>query len=80
MTAAGVAGGALLFEGIRGMMGHTPGPFTAAQPPPVPADASGGGGQAFLNDSGSGDDSNLSGDDSSFDSGFDSGGSDDSNT
>ncbi len=79
MTAAGVAGGALLFEGIRGMMGHSPGPFTAAQPPPLPGDASGGGGQAFLNDSGSADDSNLSGDDSSFDAGFDSGGSDDSN-
>jgi hypothetical protein len=34
-TAAGVAGGALLFEGIRNMMGHTPGPFgsaTAAAP------------------------------------------------
>jgi hypothetical protein len=27
MTAAGVAGGALLFEGIRNMMGHNPGPF-----------------------------------------------------
>jgi hypothetical protein len=30
MTAAGVAGGALLFEGIRNMMGHNPGPFGAA--------------------------------------------------
>lgn len=29
-TAAGVAGGALLFEGIRGMLGHNPGPFGAA--------------------------------------------------
>ena len=29
MTAAGVAGGALLFEGIRNMMGHSPGPFGA---------------------------------------------------
>src|SRR5471030_2798041 len=28
-TAAGVAGGALLFEGIRNMMGHNPGPFGA---------------------------------------------------
>lgn len=27
MTAAGVAGGALLFEGIRGLMGGNPGPF-----------------------------------------------------
>ncbi len=35
-TAAGVAGGALLFEGIRGLMGNNPGPFgqtaSAAQP------------------------------------------------
>ena len=29
-TAAGVAGGALLFEGIRNMMGHNPGPFGAS--------------------------------------------------
>lgn len=29
-TAAGVAGGALLFEGIRGLMGHNPGPFGGA--------------------------------------------------
>jgi uncharacterized protein len=28
-TAAGVAGGALLFEGIRNMLGHNPGPFGA---------------------------------------------------
>lgn len=37
MTAAGVAGGALLFEGIRGLMGNNPGPFgQAAAPPPAP--------------------------------------------
>jgi hypothetical protein len=29
-TAAGVAGGALLFEGIRSLMGHNPGPFGSA--------------------------------------------------
>lgn len=29
-TAAGVAGGALLFEGIRNMLGHNPGPFSTA--------------------------------------------------
>ncbi|HET9352367.1 MAG TPA: DUF2076 domain-containing protein [Sphingomicrobium sp.] len=37
-TAAGVAGGALLFEGIRNMMGNNPGPFgqsAAAQPAPL---------------------------------------------
>ena len=40
MTAAGVAGGALLFEGIRGLMGSNPGPFgqaAAAQPAAAPA-------------------------------------------
>jgi len=39
MTAAGVAGGALLFEGIRGLMGSSPGPFgqaaAAAAPSPL---------------------------------------------
>jgi hypothetical protein len=37
-TAAGVAGGALLFEGIRSLMGNNPGPFgqaAAAQPAPL---------------------------------------------
>ena len=37
-TAAGVAGGALLFEGIRSLMGSNPGPFgsaAAAQPSPL---------------------------------------------
>jgi hypothetical protein len=42
-TAAGVAGGALLFEGIRSLMGHNPGPFGSAvaqQPSPLlPPDA-----------------------------------------
>ena len=42
-TAAGVAGGALLFEGIRNMMGHNPGPFgagaaNAAPSPLMPPD------------------------------------------
>jgi len=37
-TAAGVAGGALLFEGIRSMLGHNPGPFnTAAAAAPLMA-------------------------------------------
>jgi uncharacterized protein len=38
VTAAGVAGGALLFEGIRSLMGSNPGPFgsvAAAQPSPL---------------------------------------------
>jgi hypothetical protein len=37
-TAAGVAGGALLFEGIRNLMGSNPGPFgqaASAQPSPL---------------------------------------------
>jgi hypothetical protein len=29
-TAAGVAGGALLFQGIEGLIGHNPGPFSGA--------------------------------------------------
>jgi hypothetical protein len=39
-TAAGVAGGALLFEGIRNMLGHNPGPFStaAAASPLLPPD------------------------------------------
>ncbi len=37
MTAAGVAGGALLFEGIRGLMGSNPGPFGQAAAAPAPA-------------------------------------------
>jgi hypothetical protein len=40
-TAAGVAGGALLFEGIRSMLGHNPGPFgtAAAASPLMPPDS-----------------------------------------
>jgi uncharacterized protein len=40
-TAAGVAGGALLFEGIRSMLGHNPGPFStaAAASPLMPPDS-----------------------------------------
>ncbi len=40
-TAAGVAGGALLFEGIRNMLGHNPGPFStaAAAAPLLPPDS-----------------------------------------
>jgi uncharacterized protein len=32
-TAAGVAGGALLFKGIEGLLGHNPGPFAGAAMP-----------------------------------------------
>jgi hypothetical protein len=32
-TAAGVAGGALLFQGIEGLIGHNPGPFAGAASP-----------------------------------------------
>ena len=43
-TAAGVAGGALLFEGIRGLMGGGAGPWqqAAAQPAPLLSDAQAG--------------------------------------
>ena len=82
MTAAGVAGGALLFEGIRNMMGHSPGPFGAgaanAAPSPLlstdplmPPDHLSS--ADLAQDDGAADDYDTT-DDSS---GFDSGGSDD---
>ncbi len=80
MTAAGVAGGALLFEGIRNMMGHSPGPFGAgaanAAPllspdPLMPPDQLNS--ADLAQDDGAADDYDTT-DDSS---GFDSGGSDD---
>ena len=64
-TAAGVAGGALLFEGIRGMFGHN---TAAAATPPAPllppeqlsaAD--------LAQDEGAADDYDMTSDDSSFD-------------
>lgn len=78
-TAAGVAGGALLFEGIRSLLGsHGSGPLAAqaAQPlmPPdqmPPADQFSS--ADLAQDEGAGDDYDLTSDDS----GFDSGGSDD---
>ena len=78
-TAAGVAGGALLFEGIRNLMGHNPGPFgqaAAAQPAPLlPQDSQ----QAFADDNPMPDD--LRSDDydtAGYDDGGDAiGGSDD---
>ena len=85
-TAAGVAGGALLFEGIRSLMGSNPGPFgqaAAAQPAPLlPQD-----GQQALddnpmpadlrNDDRSSDYDTAAYDDSDSDVGGDMGGSDD---
>ena len=58
MTAAGVAGGALLFEGIRGLMGSNPGPFgqqqaaTGGTTPPelLPPDSTSQQQQAFADD------------------------------
>lgn len=78
-TAAGVAGGALLFEGIRSLMGHNPGPFgqTAASPAPA-ADAQQ---QAMLSDDsegGQGGGPDDSYDIASDDSGFGGGSDDDS--
>jgi len=75
-TAAGVAGGALLFEGIRNMMGHNPGPFGAsaanAMTPPLPPDQLSS--ADLAQDDGAADDYDLASSDSG-DSGFD--GSDD---
>jgi len=69
MTAAGVAGGALLFEGIRNMMGHNPGPFgagaaNAATPSPLmPPDHLSS--ADLAQDDGVADDYNTASDDSS---------------
>lgn len=77
-TAAGVAGGALLFEGIRNLMGSNPGPFgqtaAAAQPAPLlPQD----GQQASAGDNPMPDDlRNEDYDTAAYDDG-DTGGSDD---
>lgn len=80
-TAAGVAGGALLFEGIRSLMGHNPGPFGQSAAPPPPAPPAGGEQQAMLSDDsqldqGGGPDDSY--DIASDDSGFGGGSDDDS--
>jgi len=79
-TAAGVAGGALLFQGISSLMGSHGGPFgSAAQAAPLqPPDRFSGAEQGYDNNRAD-DGFGASSDDSSgFDSGgFDSGGSDD---
>jgi hypothetical protein len=77
-TAAGVAGGALLFEGIRGLLGQNPGPFSTAAatsplmpPDQLPADQLTSDQLSSVDlaqDDGSADDYDLS---SSDDSGFD---------
>ncbi|SJZ44754.1 hypothetical protein SAMN02745126_01103 [Enhydrobacter aerosaccus] len=77
-TAAGVAGGALLFEGIRNMFGHTVSPFGTQQvfidepaaTPLMPSDQVNS--ADLAQDDGAADDYNTaSDDDSAFDSGFD---------
>ncbi len=79
-TAAGVAGGALLFEGIRNLMGNNPGPFgqtAAVQPSPLlPPDALPNTQQAMTDDNFASQDDQVDDyDTASSDSGF--GGSDD---
>jgi hypothetical protein len=78
-TAAGVDGGALLFEGIRSLMGNNPGPFgsaAAAQPSPLlPPDALPNAQQAMAEDNYSQDDQVDDYDTASSDGDF--GGSDD---
>jgi hypothetical protein len=82
-TAAGVAGGALLFEGIRSLMGSHPGPFgsaaAAAQPssllPPDSLPAAPSQDQAMADDSGLSQDGQV--DDYDTASDMDVGGSDD---
>jgi uncharacterized protein len=81
-TAAGVAGGALLFEGIRSLMGSHPGPFgpaVAAQPSPLlPPDslpASSSQDQVLADDAAVGQDDQVADYDTASD--MDVGGSDD---
>jgi uncharacterized protein len=81
-TAAGVAGGAMLFEGIRGLMGNNPGPFgsaAAAQPSPLlPPDslpATPSQDQAMADDGATGQDDQVGDYDTASD--MDVGGSDD---
>ena len=78
-TAAGVAGGALLFEGIRNMFGHSTqafaSPLADVQPlsdnsPLMPPDQLSS--ADLAQDDGAADDYDLTSDDSSDDSGFDS--------
>ena len=79
-TAAGVAGGALLFEGIRNMFGHSTqafaSPLSDVQPlsdnsPLMPPDQLSSADLAPQDD-GAADDYDLTSDDSSDNSGFDS--------
>ncbi|MFI5000334.1 MAG: DUF2076 domain-containing protein [Reyranellales bacterium] len=80
-TAAGVAGGALLFEGIRNMMGgHAAGPLGGAQanaldPSLMPPDPGQLSSVDLAQDDGAADDYDTASDDSDS-GGFDSGGSD----
>jgi hypothetical protein len=72
-TAAGVAGGALLFEGIRNMFGHSTQAFAQPVPdssPLMPPDRLTS--ADLAQDDGAADDYDLTSDDSSDDSGFDS--------
>ncbi len=86
-TAAGVAGGALLFEGIRNMFGHSTQAFASPMPPSdvqplsdnsplMPPDQFSAADQSFQNDQSFQDDNSSddydTSDDSSDDSGFDS--------
>jgi len=76
-TAAGVAGGALLFEGIRSMLGHNPGPFgsAAAAAPLMPPDQLASNQLSsdqlssadLAQDDGAADDYDMTSNDSSFD-------------
>jgi len=76
-TAAGVAGGALLFEGIRNMFGHSTQAFAQPLPdnsPLMPPDRFSS--ADLAQDEGAADDYDLTSDDAGDDSGFDSSGND----
>lgn len=75
-TAAGVAGGALLFEGVRSLLGHGHGPFSpaaAAQPAPLlgPDDSQQFSSTELAQDDAADDDDDVASDDSGFEGGSD---------
>ncbi len=78
-TAAGVAGGALLFEGIRGLMGSNPfGSSTAAAAQPSPLMPPDNAQQAYASDNGGQPDNSQDGQDGQDGGDYDNNASDDS--
>jgi len=75
-TAAGIAGGMLLFEGLRGMFGHHDSPWGQNQAQAAPFLGPGDSPADLAGDDGAADDYNLTDDSSGFDDGGGGGGDD----